>query len=313
MKTTIPRMVIIALMAQILFGFVPEASSATLLKVPLNFDSGFVRASLLEQIFTEPGEQSTLYDEGGGCSRFILVRPSVDVQMRSLKITLQGNARLGEVKDGLCTEALDWKGFVEISVEPWLDPATSSLALRITGCRLLDVNRNAAYPDLKIYSIVKKNLYPRIEAHKIDFSSQLAELRALLPSMLPARPEDAQALADSLTVKKLKMAPDGRGLLIEIRIPPSFTGPTREQRIEKMWQQQQQRRLESWDAFLTFAIKRMARRQTGLQREKCLAALLDARHAIVEVQSAVDAGLRDQLPKLFTRTWNQVRSAAMEM
>lgn len=313
MKTTIPRMAIIALMAPILFGFAPEASPAALLKVPLNFDSGFVRASLLEQIFKEPGEQYTLYDEGGCCSPFILAKPSVDVQMRRLKITLQGSARLGEIQGGLCTGARDWKGFVELSVEPWLDPASSSLALRITGCRLLDQNRKAAYPDLKVYSIVKNKLYPRIEAHKIDFSSQLAELRALLPSMLPARPEDAQALADSLTVKKLKMAPDGSGVLLEVRIPPSFTGPTREQRIEKMWQYQQQRRLESWDAFLTFAIKRMARRQTGPQREKYLAALLDARHAIAEVQRAVDAGDRDQLPKLFTRTWDEVRSAAMDM
>ena len=311
MKITIPRIVIIAILAPILFGFLPEACPAALLKVPLNFDSGFVRASLLEQVFKEPGEQRTMLNEDGACSRFILSKPSVDVQKRCLNITMQGSAHLGELKDGACKGSFDWKGFVEISAEPWLDPATSSLALKITGCRLLDENRKADHPNLKIYSIVKKNLYPGLEALKIDFSSQLAELRELLPSMLPNRPEDAKALADSLTIKKLKMAPDGRGVLIEVRIPTTFARPTREQRIEKMWQYQQQRRLESWDAFLTFSIKRMARRKAGPEREQCLAALLDARHAIAEIQIAVDAGDREQLPMLFTQTWDQVRSAAL--
>ncbi len=198
-------------------------------------------------------------------------------------------------------------------LEPWLDPATSSAALKITGYRLLDENRTPGHPDLKLYSIIKNNLYPRIEALRVDFSSPMAELRALLPTMLPSRPEEAQALAESITVQKLKMAPDGRGVLIEVRVPPTFTKPTREQRIEKMWQQQQRRRLESWDAFLTFAVKRMARRNTGPEREKCLAALLDARYAIAELQCAVDAGAREQLPNLFALTWDQVRSAAMGM
>ena len=53
----------------------------------------------------------------------------------------------------------------------------------------------------------------------------------MLPSMLPNRPEDAKTLADSLTVKRLKMAPDGRGVLIEVRVPPSFARPQQEERI----------------------------------------------------------------------------------
>ena len=313
MKITIPRIAIIAIMAPFLFGFVPEAHPATILKVPLNFDSGLVRDSLLQQVFKEPDEQCTIYDEDGGCSRFILAKPSVDVQMRCLKITMQGMAYLGEAKNGACMGSLDWKGFVEISAEPWLDPATSSLALKITGYRLLDENHNMDHPNLKLYSIVKTNLYPRIEAHRVDFSSQMTELRSLLLTMLPGRPDDAKALADSLTVKKLKMSPDGRGVLIEVRVPPTFARPTQDERIAKMWQQQKQRRLESWDAFLTFAIKRMARRNAGPEREKILAALLDARYAIAEVQFSVDAGDREQLPVLFTRTWDQVRSAAMEV
>ena len=313
MKITISRIAIITILAPILFGFAPEACPATILKVPLNFDSGLVRDSLLQQVFREPDEQCTIYDEDGGCSRFILANPSVEVQMRCLKITMRGSAYLGEAKDGVCTGSLDWKGFVELSAEPWLDPATSSLALKITGCRLLDENRNMGHPNLKLYSIVKTNLYPRIEAHRVDFSSQMAELRALLLTMLPDRPDDAKALADSLTVKKLKMAPDGRGVFIVVNLPPTAKRPAQEQRIAKMWQQQQQRRLESWDAFITFAIKRMARRQSGPEREKILAALLDARYAIAEVQFSVDAGDREQLPILFTRTWDQVRSAAMEV
>ena len=313
MKITIPRIAIIAIIAPILLGFMPEACPAAILKVPLNFDSGFIRDSLLQQVFKEPDQQCTIYDEDGGCSRFILAKPSVDVQMRCLKITMQGSAHLGEAKDGACMGSLDWKGFVEISAEPWLDPAASSLALKITGYRLLDENRNMGHPNLKLSSIVKTNLYPRIEAHRFDFSSQMAELRSLLATMLPDRPDDAKALADSLTVKKLKMAPDGRGVFIMLNIPPAAKRPLQEERFAKMWQQQQQRRLESWDAFLTFAIKRMARRNAGPEREKILAALLDARYAIAEVQFSVDAGDRTQLPLLFTRTWDQVRSAAMEV
>ncbi len=100
MKITIPCAAISALVALILFGFAPEACPATLLKVPLYFDSGLIRAPLLEQIFKEPDEQCTILDEDGGCSRFILARPYVDVQKSCLKITMPGSAHLGEIQDG---------------------------------------------------------------------------------------------------------------------------------------------------------------------------------------------------------------------
>lgn len=314
MKITVCRIAIIIILALGLFGFVPGACDATILKVPLNFDSGLIRDALVQQIFTEPDELRTVLAEDGGCNRCILAKPSVDVQPRCLKIILLGIAHFGEIKDGACNNSYDWKGFLEISAEPWLDPATSSVALRITGCRLLDENREMAHPDLKLYSIIKQNLYPGMEALRIDFSGQLAELRALLPSMLPGRPEEAKALADSLTIKKLKMSPDGRGVLIEVRVPPTLARrPTQEERAEEMWQQQQQHRLERWDAFLTFAIKRLARRNTGPEREKILAALLDARYAIAELQVADREEARKELPQLFTRTWEQVRLATLEM
>ena len=79
-----------------------------------------------------------------------------------------------------------------------------------------------------------------------------------------------------------------------------------------MWQQQQQRRLERWDAFLTFAIKSLARRNAGPERKKILAALLDARYAIAQMQVDDGAGGRKNLPQLFTQTWEQVRAATLE-
>jgi soluble lytic murein transglycosylase-like protein len=134
----------------------------------------------------------------------------------------------------------------------------------------------------------------------------------MLPSMLPNRPEEAKTLADSLTVKRLKMAPDGRGVLIEIKVPPSFARPQQEERIAGLWQQQQQRRLERWDAFLTFAIKSLARRNDGPERKKILAALLNARYAIAQMQVDDSAGGSEALPQLFTQTWEQVRAATLE-
>ena len=314
MKIATLRIAHPALLALILLAYAPEAYCAATLKIPLNFDSGFIRDCLLQQVFTEPGEQRTIVDEAGGCSRFVLARPQVEVQMRGLSITARGSARMGDMRQEGCSELFAWTGRVELAAEPWLDPATSSVALKITGCRVLD---ESGSPDLspsgfKLASIVKTNLYPRMEAFQVDFSNQLAELRAMLPSMLPNRPEEAKTLADSLTVKRLKMAPDGRGVLIEIKVPPSFARPQQEERIAGLWQQQQQRRLERWDAFLTFAIKSLARRDGGPERKKILAALLDARYAIAQMQVDDGAGGRKNLPQLFTQTWEQVRAATLE-
>ncbi len=316
MRSTIPRIAFIIIMVPVMFGFVPQALSATKLKVPLYFDSGLVRDPLLQQVFNESGEKCSILDEDNGCRRFILDQPFVDVEKRRLKITARGSAHLGETRAGACRDPLDWKGFVEILAEPVLDPGTSALALKIVDFTLLDESHKRGVPNLRLNKLVKTLVYQRFEALRVDFSVQMTELRALLPSLLPDSPEDAKTLIESLTVKRLEMAPEGNGVLIVVSIPTVAEKPTLAQRLAKIRERQQQRRLERlehWDAFLTFVIKSMARKDTGPFREKMLDALFDARHAIAEVQFSVEAGQRTPLPILFMRTWKQVRSVALEM
>ena len=138
MKIATLRIARPALLALILLAYAPEAYCVATLKIPLNFDSGFIRDCLLQQVFTEPGEQRTIVDEAGGCSRFVLARPQVEVRMRGLSITARGSARMGDMRQEGCSESFAWTGRVELAAEPWLDPATSSVALKITGCRVLD-------------------------------------------------------------------------------------------------------------------------------------------------------------------------------
>ena len=63
MKIATLRIARPALLALILLAYAPEAYCVATLKIPLNFDSGFIRDSLLQQIFTGPGEQRTIVDE----------------------------------------------------------------------------------------------------------------------------------------------------------------------------------------------------------------------------------------------------------
>ena len=74
------------------------------------------------------------------------------------------------------------------------------------------------------------------------------------------------------------------------------------------------RRLERWDAFLTFVIKTMARNNNKNRplRQALLGILLDARYAVLEQLASLSAQTQDPVPRLFARTWEQLKTTVIQ-
>ncbi|MDX2166977.1 MAG: lytic transglycosylase domain-containing protein [Deltaproteobacteria bacterium] len=303
----------------VLIGLIlPSAAAAKEVDVPLELDHAFVRKLLVAQIYTGADESTRVWDDGSGCNLMILSHPRVDRDGTRLRVTSDGLARVGTAVGDKCLNVLDWKGTVEVLEEPTLDPETPTVRFRVVDSQLFGEGHRKRVTGT-LWDWVKAYVHPRFEAVTIDLRPPLDELRAFLPTVLPAGSEEARRLIDSLRLAGVQVTDAGVRLDLRFDVagqtlheealapePEPTLSPEELAAWSAQWNQ--------WDAFITFVAK-FAAGDSALERQRraLFDVLLAARYDLVEALAPAHAGAPDPIRPLFFSTWQRLAPVMREV
>jgi hypothetical protein len=257
--------------------------------VALHLDPAFVRRTLVHQVYTEPGERTTVWDDGTGCGRLELWDPQVDVDAGRLRITSRGRARVGRLIAGRCL-GLTWSGLVEVLEEPELAPDGRAVAFRVVDSNLYDEERRKRLLSGVVWDLVKAHVHPRLAALRIDLGPPLDEVRDWLPLVAP--------VVESARLRDPRVEEAGLAVTLAFDVTPRPPPPPEPALTEE--------ELRRWDAFLTFVVKQAARDLGPGVRAPVGDVLLDGRYDLLAALAPAEPAAADPVPGLFVRTWERL-------
>ncbi len=298
-------------LAAVLLLAAPAARAARV-TLPLELDFAFLRDTLVRQIYTAPGPSALVLDDGHDCARLVISDPRLDDAAGRIRLRTVAHARLGTWLMERCTLPTDWDGEIEALLEPRIDPASASLRFRVVDSRVRRPDGGPAAISGVVWDWIKGSVHPRLSAFHVDLGQPLADLRGLLPLVLPGedasraqRVVDSVALADARVtaagvVAELRFdAPEGRPRAETERAPEA---PLTDDEIARASES-----LQRWDAFLTFVVKHAGRDAPATDvRRELLAILLDAREELVDALAEPAAAGPDPVRALFVSTWTRL-------
>ena len=294
-----------ALAATVLAALLSGGAAADEVAVPLRIDAPYVRAMLLEQVFTDEGPSAAVWRDGTGCGWLTLRDPVVDVAGDRLRVESAGDAQVGTPLGGdLCLPVFAWKGFVETFQEPGIDGGGRALTFRVVDSNVYDDKRKKGLATGRLWDFVKVHVHPRLETLRIDMTRPFDELRAWLPFVLPGSDERIDGLVASMALRDPRVTPEGIAVTLAFSVPPApptTTEPEPPATAEE---------LRRWDAFLTFVTKAVARGAKPEAQQAVMDVLLDGRYDVLEALSEPTPGAPDPVPALFLKTWDRLGTLA---
>lgn len=287
-----------------------SAASAGEIGVPVRFDFEFLRTTLEEQVYT--GEDTTLraWDDGTGCNFLVLTAPSFDTRDGRLRVVTAGQARFGTAVAGRCLSLVNWNGFIELFEQPEVEPGEAVVRFRVVDSNIYNQNWEKGLASGTLWDWVKRYVHPRMESMRVDLGPALAEIRAVLPSLIRGGPAGPISLVvDSLRLAEVSAADDG--LVAELRLwtpdlPAPEPAPEAPLSAEEMehWEMAFQLAWQSWDAFFTFIVKQAATDTEAEDLRRALRdVLLDSRHDLVSALTDPDPQGPDPVRALFLESW----------
>lgn len=281
------------------------------IKVPLQMEYALLRQILLEQVYTGPNHTARAFDDGMKCNSLVLSDPKVASDAGRIRIISAAEANLGNVKDGQCSQALQWQGFIELVEQPVLAPGLSGLRFTIVDSKLYDREGERPIVAGTLWDWMKTYVHPRLEPLQLDLKGPLRELRSLLALMFPRENLDAiKSSLDTLAISDVRATDRGLALTLQFDVPGTrtpATAPPPQPPLTPEEAQQVEAALDRWDAFLTFVVTQAAK-DTELQdlRQALLAVLLEGRYDLAEALTSWTPGTPDPVRGLFIKSWKRL-------
>ena len=252
------------LLIPILFSFIivfpSRLLSADIVDVPVTLSYPFLNQLLTLTVFNSPGKTVEFTVTPQGCTKIILSEPRLSGVGNALRLITQARAFIGMESEDDCPQLMAWEGKTEaIALPVLLYKPTTAVGLELGDLNLYNQQGERLTSGM-IWDSFQGYLRTMLDQFMIDFGPSLNELTALLPLILPRHSaKQMTQIINSLHLTRVQAGPEGMTVnmsLTLVRLPPPVSVPepalTQEeiQRWERQW--------ESWDAFLTFIIKKTA-------------------------------------------------------
>lgn len=277
--------------------------------VPMQLDLRLLRDTLLRQVYTAPGPEAPLLDDGRDCQRLSLSEPRLDAAEGRLRLRSAAHARFGTFLLGRCNLPVAWSGEIEVLLAPTLEAHATAVRFHVVDSRVLRSDGSRSPVSGTLWDWMKASVHPRLGSFHVDLARPLDDLRALLPLVLPA--EDvtrSHRLVDSVHLEDARIEEGGLGVRLVFEAPEPFPPPSpTEPSPSPEALAALEERLERFDAFLTFVLVSAGgdtqERQTRID---LLAVLLDARQELVTVLAEPPEEGPDPVRTVFVSTWRQL-------
>ena len=289
---------------------VAAAEPARTLRVPLHLDDAFLRARLIEQLFTEEGERTPAWRDASGCTTVVLSEPTLVSREGAVHVGARFEATLGAGTGGFCLGAFQRQGLVDAALVPRVAPGPDRavVAFRVADSELRDADDAQRFTGA-VWEALRGLVHPHLETLRLDLGAPVAELRGFLPALLPAADARARRLFDSLALEDVAVREGGIDAALRFEAPAPRSVPERAEAPEPALTSDELARWEaawqSWDAFLTFLIKHSLAPSDESLRRELRATLLDARHELTAILAAEPTAV-DPVRPLFVSTWQRL-------
>ena len=283
-----------------LFLMAPPALGARL-EIPLRVPLDTVREALKSAL------GPSLYREGP-CRYLDLGEPRLEAAQDALRLSGPGKGILGVELGGTCRRAVAWRGAVDFTLVPRIDPAGR---LRV---KILDSGLSHASTGINmLWDLGKRQVHARIERMSYDLGASREALRGLLRSAVPTGQAPAmEAALDAMQVLAPRIEANEIIVPIALELPdawiatpaPASAAPLSEAEMDAL-----DEALQPWDAFLVYIVRQAAvDGQDSELRRRLFTLLLDSRYQLVSIISGEARAEGDPLRALFLETWAELRT-----
>jgi hypothetical protein len=291
----------------------PRITLAAQVSIPLNIDYITLSEALKRQMYGAPGGRAALWNGSHQCQFFYATNPRFGRTAGSLKLETDAELSVGLAIADKCVSPLTWSGIIEAETQPYIGPELA-IKFRVTNLNLYKPNHEKSLLVGRGFDLIKGNLIPRLEAFSFDLRSPLQQLDTLVQAA--AAPDVAERVKTALSTLRPASAvvPEDESLRItlELTVPDVPTpiatasaAPLTQAEIDA-WQST----LDTWDAFMVFAIKQLGGAVADKEvRAQLLDLLLDSRHRLVEALGQPQAtGGPDPVRIIFIDEWSRLRA-----
>jgi transglycosylase-like protein with SLT domain len=297
----------------ILLTALPHIALAAQVSIPLNIDYITLGEALKRQMYTASGGRAELWNGSDQCQFFYAANPRFGRTAGSLKLETDAKLSVGVSIAGKCVSPLTWSGIVEAETQPYIGPELA-IKFRVTNLNLYKPNHEKSLLVGRGFDLIKGNLIPRLEAFSFDLRPPLQQLDTLVQAA--AAPDVAERVKTALSTLRPASAvvPEDESLRItlELTVPdvPTPIATTTAAPLTQAEIDAWQNTLDTWDAFMVFAMKQLGGAVADKEvRAQLLDLLLDSRHRLVEALGEPQAaGGADPVRIIFLDEWSRLRA-----
>ena len=290
----------------ILCWIFPAWAGAETLSLPITLDPPLLRAFLIQQAYTEPGNRAVLGDKKDDCNRVELWDPQIKIGEDLTVLSSRIRIRAGLAVGPRCLPAVDWEGVFEGQLKPVLDPEGWRLKFQVKDSRLYRQSTDELSVARAAWEVAKRYVHPHLEKIFINLAPPLARIRELVPALVvPERREETAAWLETLRLGSLRSSAEAIRieLLLEMdrqEVPPTEPPVAADFRhLEALW--------ELWDPFLVFQILALAGQPlTEEERDQLLGMLLEMRHRFEAVEEQGVPPSTDLVREQFLAGWTSL-------
>jgi hypothetical protein len=243
-------MVTRALVMAVLMEAVAWGATETV-RIPIVLDYRFIRAVLVSQAFTRPGEHAEPLTGGAGCFAVELWKPDVSPEGEYLKVGSHIRTRAGLPMLNTCMGNIEWEGYIEMIQAVRLEPGTWKVRFETVDSRLYGPDRKPAIVASMVWDLIKSHVYPFFDEAEIDLSGPLMSLKDFLPAAFSSAAQGRMIrMLGTLQTGPMQVAEDAIRIPLSMEIepaplppavPPPKPSPDDLARFVQDW--------EGWDAF----------------------------------------------------------------
>ena len=172
---------------------------AETVNLPLTIDYPLLRSLVVATAFTDPGEATTVFDEGGGCRRITISAPNYRSKGSHLQFEVKAEAHLGTSIGNTCLAPVEWQGYVVFEQRPRIETQSWQLYFETLDSTLYDRNHRPARVAGMIWELVSTHIHEYLSAIRIDLAPPVSELKTFLQSLfLPESKNRAEQMLNTL-------------------------------------------------------------------------------------------------------------------
>lgn len=291
------------------------SAGAREISFPIRLAHPFIRQLVADTLFTGDGESMRAWQDANRCNDVVLSKPRITGDDDKIHLIADFHARLGAAVGSWCLNVTDWEGGIDAVLEPRLHPSLPIVEFRVVDSHLYAKDGSKTFTGT-LWDWVKSQVHPRLEAIRIDLYRPITELKSFLPVLFPrADLERTRRLLDSIMLTAVEASEQELTVHVQLQVPEpaAFAIPLPEPTLTIEELERWERAWQSWDAFLTFLVKRSGSDANAAARERLREVFLEARYDIVEILRPTEPRTSDPVRPLFLKTWVRLAPILREM